>query len=171
MKPYVCAANNWAYHTDEIVNHSHVITTFMPHRWIGKSSVYTRTKEIGSLLWRHNHQPYDCFLNRLFGRRSKETAKLCVTSLCVRNSPVTGEFPTQMASNAENVSIWWRHRGKSSVWHGNSDCVIRVSYNSSVWATNYIYVTRMSNFSVWHICPWWVCHTNVLSSDAHTCMM
>ena len=26
------------------------------------------------------------------------------------NSPVTGEFPAQMASNAENVSIWWRHR-------------------------------------------------------------
>ena len=25
------------------------------------------------------------------------------------NSPGTGEFPTQMASNAENVSIWWRH--------------------------------------------------------------
>ena len=21
-----------------------------------------------------------------------------------------GEFPAQMASNAENVSIWWRHR-------------------------------------------------------------
>ena len=27
----------------------------------------------------------------------------------VRNSPVTGEFPAQRASNAENVSIWWRH--------------------------------------------------------------
>ena len=25
------------------------------------------------------------------------------------NSPVAVEFPTQMASNAENVSIWWRH--------------------------------------------------------------
>ena len=25
------------------------------------------------------------------------------------NSPGTGEFPAQMASNAENVSIWWRH--------------------------------------------------------------
>ena len=24
------------------------------------------------------------------------------------NSSGTGEFPTQMASNAENVSIWWR---------------------------------------------------------------
>ena len=36
-------------------------------------------------------------------------SKLRVTGLCVRNSPVTGEFPTQRASNAENVSIWWRH--------------------------------------------------------------
>ena len=25
------------------------------------------------------------------------------------NSPVTGEFPAQRASNKENVSIWWRH--------------------------------------------------------------
>ena len=24
-------------------------------------------------------------------------------------TPGTGEFPAQMASNAENVSIWWRH--------------------------------------------------------------
>ena len=39
----------------------------------------------------------------------KETSKLRVTGLCAGNSPVTGEFPAQMASNAENVSIWWRH--------------------------------------------------------------
>ena len=45
----------------------------------------------------------------LFRRRSKKTSKLCVTGLCVGNSPWTGEFPAQMASNAENVSIWWRH--------------------------------------------------------------
>ena len=25
------------------------------------------------------------------------------------NSPVTSEFPAQRASDAENVSIWWRH--------------------------------------------------------------
>ena len=24
-------------------------------------------------------------------------------------APGTGEFPTQMASNTDNVSIWWRH--------------------------------------------------------------
>ena len=57
----------------------------------------------------HNHQPHDCLLNRLSRRRSKKTSKLRVTGLCVGNSPVTGEFPAQMASNTENVSIWWRH--------------------------------------------------------------
>ena len=25
------------------------------------------------------------------------------------HSPVTGEFSAQRSSNAENVSIWWRH--------------------------------------------------------------
>ena len=58
-----------------------------------------------------NHQPHDCLLNRLFRRRSKKTSKLRVTSLCAVNSPGTGEFPTQMTSYAENVSIWWRHHG------------------------------------------------------------
>ena len=48
-------------------------------------------------------------LNRLFRRRTKKTSRLRVTGLCAGNSPVTGEFPTQMASNAENASIWWRH--------------------------------------------------------------
>ena len=44
-----------------------------------------------------NHQPHDCLLNRLFGRRSKKTSKLRVTGLCEGNSPVTGEFPAQRA--------------------------------------------------------------------------
>ena len=39
----------------------------------------------------------------------KKTSKLRVTGLCAGNSPVAGEFPAQRASNAENVSIWWRH--------------------------------------------------------------
>ena len=56
-----------------------------------------------------NHQPHDCLLNRLFGRRSKKTLKLRVTGFCEGNSPLTGEFHAQRASNADNVSIWWRH--------------------------------------------------------------
>ena len=38
----------------------------------------------------------------------RKKSKLRVTGLCVGNSPGTGEFSAQMASNAENVSIWWR---------------------------------------------------------------
>ena len=36
---------------------------------------------------------------------ANQTSKLRVTGLYVGNSPVTGEFPAQRASNAENVSI------------------------------------------------------------------
>ena len=84
-----------------------------------------------SLRWRHghdsvsNHQPHDCLLNRSFRRRSKKTSKLRVTGLCVGTSPGTGEFPAQMASNAENVSIWWRHHEKS-----RSPKDPRVEYNT-----------------------------------------
>ena len=49
-------------------------------------------------------------------RRSKKTSKFRVTGLCAGNSPVTGEFPAQMASNAENVSIRWRHHDGSEHW-------------------------------------------------------
>ena len=41
----------------------------------------------------------------------KKASKLRVTGLCAGILPGTVEFPAQMASNAENVSIWWRHHG------------------------------------------------------------
>ena len=69
-----------------------------------------------TLQWRHNGrdgvsnlQCLECLFNRLFRCRSNKTPKLGVTGLCEGNTPVTGEFPSQMTSNAENVSIWWRH--------------------------------------------------------------
>ena len=39
-------------------------------------------------------------------RKHKSSASL---AFCVGNSLGNGEFPAQMASNAESVSIWWRH--------------------------------------------------------------
>ena len=42
-------------------------------------------------------------------QRKHQSSALLV--LGVGNSPVTGEFPAQRASKAENVSIWWRHHG------------------------------------------------------------
>ena len=78
--------------------------------------MYAQLVCVPSLRWHHkghdgvsNHQPHHCLLTRLFGCRSKETSKLHITGLCVGNSSGTGELPAQMASNAEHVSIWWRH--------------------------------------------------------------
>ena len=97
------------------------------------------------LEWRHNgrdsvsnHQPHDCLLSRLFRRWSKKTSKLRVAGLCAGNSPVTGEFPAQMASNAENVSIWWRHH----------------AHQQPVWVCLCIFSPISSNFFKNRLMPW-----------------
>ena len=85
---------------------------FIESLYAGPSSMNIRSP----LQWRHNehdgvsnHQPQHCLLNCFFRRKSKKTSKLRVTGLCAGNSPETGEFPVQMARNAENVSIRSRH--------------------------------------------------------------
>ena len=92
-----------------------------------------------SLQWRHNghdgvsnHQPHDCLHNRLFRSRSKKTSKIRDTGLCAGNSPGTGEFPAQMASNAEHVSIWWRH-------HVVADVIVGAPYEDDGSGAVYIY--------------------------------
>ena len=89
-----------------------------------------------------NYQPHVCLLNRSFRRRSKKTSKLRLTGLCAENSPLTGEFPPQMSSNAEIVSIWWRHHILRLPWkilkncisiEGISSVLDRCLINSSVW--------------------------------------
>ena len=92
------------------------------------------------LKWRHNgrdgvsnHQPHSCLLNsRVIRRRSKKTSKLCVTGLCAGNSPVTGEFPAQMASNVENVSTWWRHH--ASIYTGGEN--VSMNLNTTYFTTH-----------------------------------
>ena len=103
-------------------------------------------KQLFSLHWRHNgrdsvsnHPPHDCLLNRLFRRRSKKISKLRVTGLCVGNSPETGEFPTQMASNAKNVSTWWRHHAEIS---------LNFADNNSGWQIRSVY-RRLSIEILW----------------------
>ena len=100
--------------------------------------------DFSSLQWRHNgrdsvsnHQPQDCLLNPLFRCRSKKTSKLRVTGLCAGNSPGTGEFPAQMASNAENVSIWWYHHCRVS-FRGKSYIAIASGRNASLEVINFV---------------------------------
>ena len=97
------------------------------------------------LQWRHNerdgvskHRRLHCLLNCWFRRRSKKTAKLRVIGLCAGNSPVTGEFLAQKASNAENVSIWWRYYGVMvDTFPTNSPCSIPFMVHCSYikWAS------------------------------------
>ena len=98
---------------------------------------------IRSLQWRHNgcysvsnHQPHHCLPNGLFRRRSKKTSKLRVTGLCAGNSPGTGEFPAQMASNAENVSIWWRHHDTLTYNVANFFVFIAIKVVHHFWAVS-----------------------------------
>ena len=100
---------------------SWVLKTYPASTECGASGTISWTAD--TLQWRHNgrgsvsnHQPHYRLLNRKFRRRSKKTSKLRVTRLCAGNSPATGEFPAQMASNAENVSIWWRHHQLWARW-------------------------------------------------------
>ena len=80
-------------------------------------------------------------------RRSKETSKSRVTGLCAGNSPVTGEFPTQMASNAANVSIWWRHnRWYPYLWrllHRHCHKRLLKFRGSNPWVYVWIYRTNL----------------------------
>ena len=104
-----------------------------------------------TLRWRHNdgdsvsnHQPHDCLLSCLFGRTSKKTSKLRVTGLCVGNSPGTGEFPAQMASNAENVSIWWRH---------HETAVETRAWMREIKIKMYLLIQVLISFNLWSYSP------------------
>ena len=92
-------------HTFEI---NHVFQGLMSELHYGRSCTHYSDVIMSTI---SNHQPYDCLLNCLFRHRSKKTSKLCITSLCEGNSPVTGDIPSQRASSPENVSIWWHHHG------------------------------------------------------------
>ena len=91
----------------------------MTHRGPGVSPDSARTHPwtgCATLQWSHNghdstsnHQPRKCLLSHLIRCWSKKLSKLCVTGLYAGNSLGTGEFPTQMATSVENVSIWWHH--------------------------------------------------------------
>ena len=115
------------------------------------------------LQWRHNerdgvsnHQPQGCLLNRLFRHRWKKTPKLRVTGLCEGNSPVTGEFPTQRASNAENVSIWWRHRVMACCRLAAKPLPKRMLTHCqlSAWKQNSLKFESKYKYCYWCNCVW-----------------
>ena len=109
--------------------------------------LWKHEETFGSTLhWRHNdhdsvsnHQPQDCLLNRLFRRRSKKTSKLCVTGLCVGNSPGPVNSP---------------HKGPVTRKMFPFDDVIMASFldiNPLVQKTEYLGTIR---WILWLLMPW-----------------
>ena len=84
-----------------------------------------------SLQWRHNerdgvsnHQPHDCLLKAQIKENIKAHRPLW--------GEFTGEFPTQRSSNAENVSIWWRHHDDCSINSGDNQTYSLITPNTMI---------------------------------------
>ena len=106
-----------------------------------------------------------------------------------RNPPVTGGFPSQRASNAKSVSIWWHHHGILSpsppiatatkiriklIWQVLKGCITSSAHNSE----RVQYSIRLFGFFWWtrflaHVSgiPQWTIaclHLRLLHSSSHT---
>ena len=89
---------------------------------------WVNNRKAGDLRCYHAHYDVTIMNSCVFvysdaDQRKHQTPR--VTGLCAGNSPGTGEFPGQMASNAENVSIWWRHHVSMIQYHLCGQHVIR----------------------------------------------
>ena len=65
--------------------------------------------ELWKLQWHHNGRDSVSNHATVYSDADQIKHQSSVTGLCAGNSLGTGELFAQMASNAENVSIWWRH--------------------------------------------------------------
>ena len=73
----------------------------------------------------------------------------------------TGEFPAQMASNAENVSIWWRHHEILQLYISYSMCqplyMLTLSTEIHGWRC-----AILTDGSVIHVSTAWTLHRFIL---------
>ena len=112
-----------------------------------------------TLLWCHNeregvsnHRRLNYLLNRLFRRGSKKTSKLRVTGLYEGNPSVTGGFPSEKASNAERISIWWRHHDLCLLRFRRARLRADVLWSPE---TSYLYDLPQYEHSTNTVTPWW----------------
>ena len=81
--------------------------------WIRKTEVIRHYADVIMIAMVSQITSLTIVYSAVYSGRSKETSRLCVTGPCEGNSPVTGEFPAQRASNAEKsfhlmTSSWIR---------------------------------------------------------------
>ena len=93
--------------------------------------------------WRLKSPASRLFTQPFIQGADNKKSKLRVTGLCAGNSPVTGEFPAQRASNVENVSIWWRHHDIGGSQCQRTDLLTKISQTCigiRTWISNCIHI-------------------------------
>ena len=86
--------------------------------------LFYKQRLTGTRAWMRNHIEFSvpCYHSSMpdfkrywtWWRQQMETFS-ALLAICVGNSPLIGEFPSQMASNTENVSICWRHQWRGAL--------------------------------------------------------
>ena len=66
---------------------------------------------------------------------------------------MTSEFPAQRASNAEDVSIWWRHHDMSILFK----YIIQFSFMSTAWIFHFITIVSICHQDTFQCSQWIDC--------------
>ena len=91
----------------------HIISYVCLYYVTEKMTIYQHWPTVTSyerhIIW--HHRQFDCLFNNLLKltKEEKKTSKPCSPGICSGNPPVIGGFPSQRASDAESVSMSWRH--------------------------------------------------------------
>ena len=81
--------------------------------------VYIRWRELIFVTWPlPNHRKLHCLMKSLFTLTTKKSSEVYIIGPLLDVPSVTGEFPSERASNAENVAISWCDHGllPSTFW-------------------------------------------------------
>ena len=106
-----------------------------------------------------NHKDVTCMACRVTDNltvrslfRTSKTSKICITNrLCGNPPPATGGFPTQRSSNAEVVSMPWRHHGwRESHYSMPQDTPVSLCEGSDFnpWMTGYFFPSKVI-YNIW----------------------
>ena len=144
--------------------------TIHPFKLKDKDSWNPFSLKSRTLQWCHNerdgisnYQRLDGLLNYLFRCRSKETSKLCATGLCEGNPPGTWWFPSQRASNVENVAIWWRHHDLF-ILHVMVDAIVAANLATMMTFWSKLQWNMDQNITFLSRNCIWTCHMAVIFS-------
>ena len=125
---------------------------------------------ISPLQWRHNgrgsvsnHQSYDCFLNRLFRRRSKKISKLRVTGLCAENSPWPVNSPHKWPVTRKMFPF--------------DDVIMAVEFHGWISSSLKLHIIAFKHFELWDAgckTPYWLmnsCHWEMKIDDSQRTLL